>query len=236
MAIAEPRSWSRSWRPTRRRFGRCSLAGRALLLQRLAPVVELHYDATSAVCAGFSYTGDLRGNFVNLAAYSNHVTLVFAWGSKLGDPERRLKGEGKQVRHMRLADLEALRDPYVLDLVRQASDAAPRWTRCGSGGQAGSRGGSAPHRHVARPPPSTPAPATLHLRHAYSALVPDAGPRVLHCRRPLVRGAVPHHHVVGPASTGSGGAQTTGSGGSDGGGITITTGTGGATAADAGGE
>jgi hypothetical protein len=28
-------------------------------------VVELHFDATSAVCAGFAFTGDLKGAFVN---------------------------------------------------------------------------------------------------------------------------------------------------------------------------
>jgi hypothetical protein len=126
MAVSEPVALVSFLAPYPRPVRELFLAGRSLLLDRLAPVVELHYDATSAVCAGFAYTGDLKGAFVNLAAYADHVTLVFAWGAKLSDAEHRLKGEGKQVRHMRLADLEALRDPYVLDLVRQASDAAPR--------------------------------------------------------------------------------------------------------------
>lgn len=102
------------------------LAGRALLLRRLRPVVEMHYDATSAVGAGFAYTGDLKGLFVNLAAFADHVTLVFAWGVKLKDRERRLRGQGNQVRHLRLESLDTLRDPYVLDLVDQAAANAPR--------------------------------------------------------------------------------------------------------------
>ena len=102
------------------------LAGRAFLLRRLRPVVELHYDATSAVGAGFAYTGNLKGLFVNFAAFSDHVTLVFMWGVKLKDREGRLRGDGKQVRHMRLASLDTLRDPYVLDLIDQASANAPR--------------------------------------------------------------------------------------------------------------
>jgi len=102
------------------------LDGRSFLLRRLRPVVEMHYDATTAVGAGFSYTGDLRGVFVNFAAFADHVTLVFMWGVKLKDREGRLRGEGKQVRHMRLAGMEILRDPYVLDLVDQASANAPR--------------------------------------------------------------------------------------------------------------
>ena len=38
--------------------GGLMLEGRAFLLTTYRPVVELHYDATSAVGAGFSYTGD----------------------------------------------------------------------------------------------------------------------------------------------------------------------------------
>jgi hypothetical protein len=105
---------------------RLFLDGRSFLLRRLRPVVELHYDATTAVGAGFSYTGDLRGLFVNFAAFADHVTLVFMWGVKLKDRERRLRGEGKQVRHMRLASMETLHDPYVLDLIDQAAANAPR--------------------------------------------------------------------------------------------------------------
>ena len=102
------------------------LEGRAYLLAQVEPVIELHYDATSAVCAGFAYTGDVKGLFVNLAAYADHVTLVFAHGVGLDDPEGRLNGSGSQVRHMRLAGMDSLRDPYVKALVAQASDRAPR--------------------------------------------------------------------------------------------------------------
>ena len=99
-----------------------ALDARAFLYDLLEPVTELHYDATSAVCAGFCFSDNPSDNFVNIAAFSKHVTLVFAWGVNLIDPERRLKGEGKQVRHIRLQGIETLKDPYVLDLIRQASE------------------------------------------------------------------------------------------------------------------
>jgi len=105
---------------------RTMLEGNAILREMLQPVNEMVYDATSAVGAGFSYTGDLKGLFVNLAAYSKHVTLVFGRGKFLDDPLKRLKGEGSQVRHVRLASVEDLRDPYISGLIRQASEAAPR--------------------------------------------------------------------------------------------------------------
>src|SRR5579862_1866766 len=85
------------------------LEGRMVLLEMLAPVTELFYDATTAVCAGFTYTHKPADNFVNLAVYSDHVTLVFAWGARLSDPEGRLKGSGNQVRHLRLSGVDTLR-------------------------------------------------------------------------------------------------------------------------------
>lgn len=96
------------------------LQGRKKLLDYLQPIIEMHYDATSAVCAGFSTTGDLKGLFVNFAAYAKHVTLVFMHGAKLNDPEKRFKGEGKQVRHIRLSGLADLDDPYIVSLISEA--------------------------------------------------------------------------------------------------------------------
>lgn len=101
-----------------------ALDARAFLYDLLFPVTELHYDATSAVCAGFCFSDNPSDNFVNIAVYSKHVTLVFSWGAKLMDPQVRLNGEGKQVRHIRLQGIETLQDPYVLDLIRQASENA----------------------------------------------------------------------------------------------------------------
>jgi hypothetical protein len=102
------------------------LAGRRRLAELVGPATDLIYDATSAVCAGFSFTGEPRDNFVNLAAFPKHVTLVFPWGVKLKDPKKVLKGEGKQVRHVRLADIADLDRPELIKLVAQAAVLAPK--------------------------------------------------------------------------------------------------------------
>lgn len=103
-----------------------TLNGREFLYRMLSPVSEIFYDANSAVCAGFLYTDSVRDSFVNFAVYSDHVTLIFQWGVNLKDPECRLKGGGSQVRHIRLAGMETLRDPYIVGLIEQASDQAKR--------------------------------------------------------------------------------------------------------------
>jgi len=105
-----------------------TLDSRMLLLDLLYPTNEIFYDAISAVCSGFVYTEKVRDSFVNLAVYSDHVTLIFQYGVNLTDPESRLKGSGNQVRHIRLTGLETLQDPYVVDLIRQSSENATRPT------------------------------------------------------------------------------------------------------------
>jgi hypothetical protein len=103
-----------------------ALEARLRLHELVGPAGDLFYDATAAVCSGFCYTDKPADNFVNLAVYSDHVTLIFAWGARLIDPEMRLKGEGSRVRHIRLAGIDTLRDAYVVDLIRQAASQAVR--------------------------------------------------------------------------------------------------------------
>ena len=103
-----------------------TLQGRLALVEMLPNTSEIFYDANSAVCSGFTYTGKVSGNFVNLAVYADHVTLIFGFGVSLNDPENRLKGGGNLVRHIRLEGMKTLQDTYVIKLIQQASEEAPR--------------------------------------------------------------------------------------------------------------
>jgi hypothetical protein len=105
---------------------RAMIEGRVALAALVGPASELIYDATNAVCDGFSYTGGVRGIFVNLAAFKDHLTLVFGYGAHLDDPDSRLSGGGKQVRHVRLRSAADLADPVIVALVRQSAEQAPR--------------------------------------------------------------------------------------------------------------
>lgn len=101
-----------------------ALDARLRLHELVGPASDLFFDATSAVCSGFSYTGLPKDNFINLAVYSAHVTLIFPFGARLDDPQKMLKGDGSRVRNIRLKGLETLSDPYVVGLVRQCVDSA----------------------------------------------------------------------------------------------------------------
>jgi hypothetical protein len=126
MAASEPLELIEFLAPYPDQLKELTLQGRELLAGMFPGANEIFYDANSAVCSGFVYTDSVRDCFVNLAVYSDHVTLIFGFGAALSDPEHRLKGGGNQVRHLRLAGIETLKDPYVAELIMQASDRSKR--------------------------------------------------------------------------------------------------------------
>lgn len=101
-------------------------AARQKLLDILPPVIEIIYDATQAVTTGFSFVEKVSGHFIHLPMYGKGINLGFNHGAKLVDSEKRLIGEGSQVRHLKLRDLSLLDDPYVRDLIEQSMAIAPR--------------------------------------------------------------------------------------------------------------
>lgn len=51
----------------------------------------------------------------------NHVTFGFHFGTSLADPERLLEGTGKNIRHVKLRNVEDLERKELRELVRAAS-------------------------------------------------------------------------------------------------------------------
>lgn len=99
---------------------------RKKLIKQLPSVVEIIYDATQAVTVGYSFTEKTSDHFIHLPMYGKGINLGFNHGAKLIDVEKRLLGEGSQVRHLKMKDLSLLEDPYVLDLIEQSMAIAPR--------------------------------------------------------------------------------------------------------------
>jgi len=103
-----------------------ALAVRELVLGEAREAVELLYDAYNAVAAGYSFTGRPSEAFIHIAAYTGWVNLGFNRGAELEDPGGILRGSGKHVRHIRIAELSDARKPVVRALVRAAIARAPR--------------------------------------------------------------------------------------------------------------
>jgi hypothetical protein len=101
-----------------------ALAVRKLVLEEAGSAVELIYDAYNAVATGYSFTGRPSDACIHIAVYARWVNLGFNRGSLLPDPEGRLKGAGRWVRHVRIESANELKAPAIRALVKAAVENA----------------------------------------------------------------------------------------------------------------
>jgi hypothetical protein len=99
-------------------------------LRRLRPLFpggfELVYDNYNALAVGFSPTGRASDVVVSIAVYPRWVSLFFMRGAALPDPERVLRGGGRQVRHVVLEPVGILESPAIQRLLREAITRSPK--------------------------------------------------------------------------------------------------------------
>jgi hypothetical protein len=90
-----------------------ALGLRSVVLDAAPSANETVYDAGYTVSDVFSFTERWQDSFCMVTTYSKHVNLMFTHGAKLADPRRRLRGKGKQFRHLQVKSREDL-DSEVL--------------------------------------------------------------------------------------------------------------------------
>ena len=95
-------------------------AARVKLCKRLPGAVEMVYDNYNALVIGFGPTERTSDAVFSIALYPRWVTLFFLNGAKLKDPDKQLRGSGKQVRHIRLDGATDLDAPAVRSLMTEA--------------------------------------------------------------------------------------------------------------------
>lgn len=98
-----------------------ALAARKAVLKVAGKCSEIIYE-TYCISNAFTFTGKQGQGFIHIATYAEHVNLGFDRGTELGDPDKRLAGTGKLVRHIRLKSIVDTRDPAVVRLIEQAVD------------------------------------------------------------------------------------------------------------------
>jgi hypothetical protein len=99
-----------------------ALAQKALakVRARLPGAIELVYDNYNALAIGFSPTERASDVIFSIALYPRWVSLFFFRGADLPDPQKLLKGSGKQVRHIVLESAADLDKPAVKTLMERA--------------------------------------------------------------------------------------------------------------------
>jgi hypothetical protein len=103
-----------------------ALAIRERVRPEVPEALEIVYDAYNAVAIGYTFTGRTSDHFCHIAVYPKHVNVGFPKGTGLADPEGRLRGTGKWCRHIRLQSAPGAESEYLLALVQEAADRAPR--------------------------------------------------------------------------------------------------------------
>jgi hypothetical protein len=88
--------------------------------QRLPGAVELVYDNYHALVIGFGPNHRASLTIFSIVLFPRWVTQCFLQGAGLPDAQRRLQGEGRVVRNLRLEDVAVLDDPEVQSLMNLA--------------------------------------------------------------------------------------------------------------------
>ena len=105
-------------------------AGREALgkLRELAPgAFEMVYDNWNGLVVGFGPNERPMQAIFSLLFVPRWLTLCFLFGKTLDDPHGLLKGDGTQVRSVRLIPPVTLDDPRVTDLIAHAIKARGGW-------------------------------------------------------------------------------------------------------------
>lgn len=77
-------------------------------------VRELIHDGHPAACIG-------EAAFAYVAVFTSHVNVGFFQGAVLPDPDRRLEGSGRFMRHVKLTPDAAFHDTALLRLIESAA-------------------------------------------------------------------------------------------------------------------
>jgi len=99
-----------------------ALTLRTTVLAELAPCHENIYDAYNAVAIGYGPTDRLKDGICHIAVYAKHVNLGFNRGAQLSDPQRILKGTGKNIRHVTIKTPDDLANPQIREYLRRARE------------------------------------------------------------------------------------------------------------------
>ena len=101
------------------KVGELGLALRAMILEE-APFASERIFETYALALVYSITDKWRDTFCHVVVYTKHVNLGFNRGAELDDPDGRLEGSGKIIRHLRVERPEDLKQPHLRRFIRAA--------------------------------------------------------------------------------------------------------------------
>ncbi len=102
-----------------------ALSARKVILVEAPEASEFVYEVYT-IANHFGFTERPSDAFIFTTTHANWVNLGFNFGAYLPDPEGLLRGDGKVIRHVRIAQPGDLEIAGVRELVRAAIERAER--------------------------------------------------------------------------------------------------------------
>jgi len=93
---------------------------RSFVAEKYTEANQLVYDGYNALSIAFSLSDKLSDAFCHLAVYKNHVNFGLNRGAEIKDPELKLEGNGKLIRHYKVKDLQNVPKPELSALLDKA--------------------------------------------------------------------------------------------------------------------
>jgi len=93
---------------------------RRFILEREPSTNQLIYDGYNAVSIVFSLSEKMQDAFCHLAVYNQHVNFGFNRGAEIKNPELKLEGNGKLIRHHKVNDLNNIPEEELSALLDKA--------------------------------------------------------------------------------------------------------------------
>lgn len=106
-----------------RNIAELALALREAILEEAPDASESIYRVYT-VAIWFGFSEKMKDMFCYITTHAGHVNLGFPRGAWMPDPNGVLEGEGKAIRHIRIAGLETLERPFVRRYIRAAMEQA----------------------------------------------------------------------------------------------------------------
>jgi hypothetical protein len=94
-----------------------ALALREIILEEAPDASESIYRVYT-VAIWFGFSGKMKDMFCYIATNAGHINLGFPRGSTLPDPNRALEGDGKAMRHIKIATQRELERSFVRRYIR----------------------------------------------------------------------------------------------------------------------
>jgi len=98
-------------------------AGLQKLVLSIFPTAVITLDDENV---GYGFGGGYKELVFVITPYSRHVNLGIVNGAPLEDPNGLMQGKGKVHRHVKLREIEAVRNPDLADLMGRALTAVQK--------------------------------------------------------------------------------------------------------------